>query len=49
MRASDKFLCALGLIVSIFVIYRVDPGAAIAMAVGLLILARWIYGQVGRR
>ncbi|MHC4092649.1 MAG: hypothetical protein ACYSVY_20650 [Planctomycetota bacterium] len=49
MRASDKFLCALGLIVSIFVICRVAPGAAITMAVGLLILAYWVYGQVGRR
>ena len=49
MRTSDKFLCALGLIFSVLVVYRVAPAAAITMAVCLLILAYWVYGQIGRR
>ena len=48
MNAGDKFLATAAVILSLFIIYRVAPGATIVMAVVLLALTYRAYQKTRR-
>ena len=39
MNAGSKFLCVAGIIMSLLIVYRIAPGAAIMVGIGLLVAA----------
>lgn len=47
MPSSDKFLATVAVLFCLAVIHRVAPGAAIILAVALLVLAYWACGREG--
>ena len=49
MPASGKFLATVALLFCLAVVHRIAPGAAVILAVALLVLAYWAYGRDGCR
>ena len=48
MNAGSKFLWVIGIVFSVAIVYRVEPGAAIAEAIVLLILLGVAARHIGR-